>query len=188
MGILTHDITWRLKRLYDKSYSDEYVEYYRTYLESKTPEWFEDVLAIQQNKLFRVYLQLMLLVDCSIDECCKFFGCDAKVIETYKALFYDIDPIKHSKIKLLDLARQCIDEDERNLKLLALRLGKPFVLWYIGISDKMDTQVQELYKNRIINGLLIKALGHEIDHNPDHVKVYQKLAKFSIENMSQQIS
>jgi len=173
MGMLSHDPLWRLKSLYKTRSKDIYIKDFVSYKKTKKPDFIQDVIQISTDPTLKLFMESMLLADCSIEDIREYFGCEPKIIEYYKKIYFDIDPIKISKIKLLQTAR-CGLPNEVELKVCSVRFGIPFIKWYIGLENNLDSEHIKKIKKRLQSALLIKSLEHEIGNLNDYLKI-QKL-------------
>ena len=160
-NILTYDISWRSKKVYSSS-KDKYIVQYRKYLKTKKPDYVAEALEIYRNPVYKMFLESMLLSSCSDDECTEFFGCETRVITFYKKVFFDIDPVMGSKAKKIAIAKEA-RPNEQNLKMCAVKFGKEFIRWFVGVDKELDDEYIDLLKKRLNDGLLLKSLGHEFE-------------------------
>jgi len=160
-NILTHDVSWRIKKVHSDS-KDKYIKEYKKFRESGKPEYIDDAIEIYKNPTYRMFIESMLLSGFSDLECIEFFGCEEKVIAFYKKMFFDIDPIMKSEAKKLMIAKEALP-NEQNLKMCAVKFGKDFVKWFIGLTDDLDEKYIAKLRKRLFDGLLLKSLGHEFE-------------------------
>ena len=157
-NVLLYDIAWRSKTIESK---DRYVKAYRKFKETGKPEYIGEAVKIYASPQWKLYLECMLLADCSNEECLEYFGCDEKVIEFYKKIFFDIDPVIDSPAKKYEIASQGRPV-EVNFKMTSVKFGKSFIRWYLHLDDQVDEEDLEKFKTRLDNGVVMKALGHEL--------------------------
>ena len=157
---LLYDISWRSKFSNKEATKDKYIEVYRKYLSLGKPEYAEEMKVLQSDPEFRYHLECLLLSGCTNTECMEYFGCDSKAITLYKKIYFDIDPVKKSKARLLQIARSG-NESELVLRVCSVKFGKEFIRWYLGMDETLNTEYIERMKTRLSDGILIKALGHE---------------------------
>ena len=172
---LLYDIAWR-SRLTDKDKKrDKYIDAYRKYMDTGLPEYAAEMKALQSDPEFRYHLECMLLAGCTNPECVEYFGCDSKAITLYKKIYFDLDPIKRSKARLLQIARGG-EKSELVLRICAVKFGKEFIRWFLGIDENLNSEYIERMKIRLSDGILIKALGHEFSGSTSkEMNAYMKL-------------
>jgi len=158
MSVLNYDVSWRIKSITTKK--DKFINLYNKNLSGKKISYIEEAISIYGNSSFKLILECMLLCNFPKDECIEYFGCEEKTIDFYKKMFFDIDPVRHSKAKLLSIAYEG-NPNEINLKISTIKLGEEFLKWYLGLKKTLDPNFEEILQERINNGLIIKSIGHE---------------------------
>lgn len=169
---LTYDIGWRLKTLHKHS-SDPYVRIYKGFKQRGTPSYVEDTLAIFNTGKMKLFIECMLLSGFEYCECVDFFGCSVKAIEFYEKMFFDVGPVRNSTARLLMIADEGHD-NEKWLKLSAVKFGKDFIRWYIGLDKTLNKGFLLKMRGRLTDGVLLKALGHEYSGNSE-MTMYLKM-------------
>lgn len=157
-NIFSYDIAWRFKSL--SSEEDKYIKTYNRFKRRGIPAYVGEAIEIFKNSMFKLFLECMFLSDFDTEECVEFFGCDPKAINMYKKMFFDIGPVQHSKARMLSIAKSGRPNEE-DLKLCAVKFGKEFVRWFIGMDEGLSDEYLEKMKNRLTDGIVIKSLGHE---------------------------
>ena len=161
INVLSYDISWRLKNIHNKDSKDKYVKMYRRHRETGNPKYVNDTLEIYKDSTMKLFLECMLLSGFDVDECVEFFNCDPKAITFYQKMYFDIEPIKGSTAKLLMIANSG-KPSEVSLKLCAVKFGKQFIRWFIGLDDRLDEEFLDRMKGRLTDGVIVKSLGHEL--------------------------
>ena len=157
---LLYDISWRQKSLSKKGIKDKYIDIYNQYKGSGKPEYVAETKAIYNEPRYRMFMECMILSGFTNPECVEFFGCDSKAVTLYKKIYFDVDPIRKSKARLLKLAEDSLPS-EKILKICAVKYGKDFIKWYIGVEETLNSDFLEKMRTRLGDGVLVKALGHE---------------------------
>jgi hypothetical protein len=159
--VLSYDTGWRLKSLSSPDNTDDiYIADFLSFRKTGRPEYISDTIEIYKDPMLRLFIECMLLSGFSDDECLEFFGCSASAIVMYKKMYFDIEPVSGSLAKLIMVAKNGTP-NEQSLKLCAVRFGKQFVRWFIGLDSNLDDEFLASMKSRIDDGIVLKTLGHE---------------------------
>ena len=190
-SLLSYDIYWRIKEVnkfknkpfYNgmdyESIQDKYVKSYLKFLNDELPDkearvW-DDVVYIAKNPNLRLPMELLAISGTKDSDIASFFGVSSTVVKFYKKMFFDIDPIKRSKAKLLEIAQNKIGKT-RTLYLAAVKYGSAFVKIYLGVDRVNEKEILGLLQ-MLNNSILAKGLNHEfIDMNSElYSKIFLKL-------------
>ena len=161
VNVLTYDISWRIKNVHSNS-KDKYIKEYKSFRTSGKPDYINDSMEIYKNPTYRMFVESMLLSGFSDEECTQFFGCEERVIKFYKKMFFDVGPIIHSEAKKIMIAKEATP-NEQNLKMCAVKFGKEFIKWFVGLTNDLDEAYIAKLRKRLFDGLLMKSLGHEFE-------------------------
>lgn len=170
MSILSHEPRWRSRSLGIKNIKDRYLTEYRKYRSKRTKSnaFFDDVEYIYGNSSMKFAMELMLICgEYEKEEIAEFFGVEEKIVEYYEKIFYDIEPIKNSRMKLMQVSQDCDNPQEKQAKLAAVRFGKNVVNSMLGLSIENREDFIQDAKMRIHDGLVVKSLGHEFVSSTD---------------------
>lgn len=174
-NILSYEIDWRIKNVHNKNSKDKYIKLYRKFKDKHKPEYIADSVFIYQNPISKMLMESMSLSGMSDEEVADYFGCELDAIEFYKKMFFDIDEVRASKMKLLLIANSGLP-NEIQLKSTAVKFGKEFMKWYLGLTDKFNDEFDQKLLDRLDSGVKIKSLGHEfVDSGSDRMNNYLKL-------------
>lgn len=178
-SVLTYDPRWRSRSVSDKRTKDKYLREYKSYKKKKKPGVISDAEHIHYTYSMRVKMEVMLIsCDFEIEEIAEYFGIPEEVVEYYEKIFFDVEAIKKSEVKKVELAEDCENEAEKYAKLGAIRYGRTFVNYMLGrdIDEPETDEFVYAAKKRLHDGLVIKSLGHEfLGSNSNDMSKYLKM-------------
>jgi len=174
INVLSYDVAWRIKSIsYPKR--DKYILSYNRFKRTGKPEYAGEAMLIYKNPQWKLFMECMILSKFTNDECVDYFGCDADTIDFYRHMYFDIDPVIHSLAKKYEVSRSA-RPNEVNLKLCAIKFGKPFVRWFVGLDNHVNEEYIESIKQRLNDGIVMKALGHEfVGSSSDDNNMYLRM-------------
>lgn len=177
--VISYDPKWRYKQQYKTNIKDKFFNLYKRFKSTGKPITMKEAVAIDRDSFLRTRLETLLLSGFTEEECARYYGVDERVIHYFCKIFFDIDPIFHSKPKLMQIARDSSTEQKELVaKIGAVRFGKEYIKFSIGLYDEIDENYVDNCRERVYNGLIIKSLSHElVGCSKDEMKGYIDILK-----------
>ncbi len=106
---------------------------------------------------FRARVEALLTAGADTDTCATYFGTHPDVMELYKAVFYDLDPVEGFGSRLAVVTRSSpFGSQGYRYKDVALKYGLQVLRWRLGEPLKISEEELEGLYGRIQQGLAFK--------------------------------